>query len=54
MGELHDHLATDKGSGLFAARGLWEEALGACARGEANHVALAGCWEEMKAGLRVS
>lgn len=53
MAELHDHLRTDKASGLFASNGPWENGLMACVRGEAGMSALLGLWEDMKTAIQV-
>lgn len=53
MAELHDHLRTDKASGLFATGGPWETQLLACVRGELGMSALLGLWEDMKAAVQV-
>lgn len=53
MAELHDHLRTDKASGLFATGGPWETQLLACVRGEQGMTALGGLWEDMKAAVQV-
>lgn len=52
MAELHDHLRTDKASGLFASNGPWEAGLMACVRGEAGMSALLGLWEDMKTAIQ--
>jgi hypothetical protein len=53
MAELHEHLRTDKASGLFASNGPWEACLMACVRGEAGMSALLGLWEDMKTAIQV-
>lgn len=53
MAELHDHLRTEKSSGLFATNGPWETQLMACVRGELGMSQLVGLWEEMKTAVQV-
>lgn len=53
MAELHEHLRTDKSSGVFATGGSWELQLMACARGEAGMTQLVAVWDEMKAAIQV-
>lgn len=53
MAELHEHLRTDKASGLFATNGPWETQLMSCVRGELGMTHLVALWEDMKAAVQV-
>jgi hypothetical protein len=53
MFELHEHLRTDKASGLFASGGPWEAQLMLCVRGELGMTHLVALWEDMKAAVQV-
>jgi hypothetical protein len=53
MAELHDHLRTEKASGLFATGGPWESQLMSCVRGELGMTHLVALWEDMKAAVQV-
>eukprot|EP00879_Flechtneria_rotunda_P021501 GHRR01022661.1.p1 GENE.GHRR01022661.1~~GHRR01022661.1.p1 ORF type:complete len:383 (+),score=125.01 GHRR01022661.1:288-1436(+) len=50
--EFHDHLKTDKATGLFAVGGSWELMLRECITGSGNHLQLLQVWEDMRSALQ--